>query len=196
MFTQVTVRASKRRPRAVAKPPKLAEEEVADGPRKGRSRGRRKLPTAPALSEPEAPVKAKRSRRTTSRRGKGETGSPCGFQMHRRGLPRVRGTKGVPKGRSGPSGGFTGQNQAPPHLLTSSFSSPFSRRSPYRVNAAHCPPSEGSSGSVGVSAGEKWGSLYLCLHLLAVAASCQCRKEKLGLVMVLIYPVFLLSPGI
>ncbi|XP_072725542.1 endonuclease 8-like 1 isoform X3 [Ciconia boyciana] len=70
---KVTTRASKQRPRAAAKPPKMAkeEEEMADGPRKGRARGRRKVTTAPALSEPEAPVKAKRSCRTSARRGRG-----------------------------------------------------------------------------------------------------------------------------
>ncbi|XP_009703077.1 PREDICTED: endonuclease 8-like 1, partial [Cariama cristata] len=69
---KVTTRASKRRPKAAAKPPKSAEEEeVADGPRKGRARGRRKATAAPALSEPEALGKAKRSRRTSARRGRG-----------------------------------------------------------------------------------------------------------------------------
>ncbi|NWI22823.1 NEIL1 Endonuclease, partial [Sula dactylatra] len=70
---KVTKRTSKRCPRAAAKPPKLPEEEeVADGPRKGRTRGRRKATSAPALPEPEAPVKAKRSCRTPARRGRGE----------------------------------------------------------------------------------------------------------------------------
>ncbi|KAM6058396.1 endonuclease 8-like 1 isoform 1-T1 [Chlamydotis macqueenii] len=71
--SKVTTRASKRRPRAAAKPPKPAAEEeaVADRLRKGRSRGRRKATAAPASSEPEAPTKAKRSRRTTARRGRG-----------------------------------------------------------------------------------------------------------------------------
>ncbi|XP_076204617.1 endonuclease 8-like 1 isoform X3 [Aptenodytes patagonicus] len=70
---KVTKRASKRCSRAAAKPPKLAEEEeeVADGPRKGRARGRRKATASPASSEPDAPVKAKRSRRTSARRGRG-----------------------------------------------------------------------------------------------------------------------------
>ncbi|NWW95683.1 NEIL1 Endonuclease, partial [Rhynochetos jubatus] len=76
---KVATRASKRRPRAAAKPPNPAteeEEEVDDGPRKGRSRRRRKAAAAPASPKPEAPVKAKRSRRTTARRGRGEAGSP------------------------------------------------------------------------------------------------------------------------
>ncbi|XP_010178388.1 PREDICTED: endonuclease 8-like 1, partial [Mesitornis unicolor] len=69
---KVTTRTSKRRPRAAAKPSKPAEEkEVADRPRKGRCRGRRKATAASASSEPEAPVKAKRSCRTTARRGRG-----------------------------------------------------------------------------------------------------------------------------
>ncbi|XP_009983845.1 PREDICTED: endonuclease 8-like 1, partial [Tauraco erythrolophus] len=70
--TQVTTRSSKRRPGAAAKPLKpTEEEEVADGPRKGRARGRKKATAASALSEPEAPVSAKRSRRTSARRGRG-----------------------------------------------------------------------------------------------------------------------------
>ncbi|NXR04327.1 NEIL1 Endonuclease, partial [Sagittarius serpentarius] len=70
---KVTRRASKRHTRAAAKPLKSAEEEeVTDGPRKGRARGRRKATAAPALSEPEGLVKAKRSRRTSARRGRGE----------------------------------------------------------------------------------------------------------------------------
>ncbi|NXK26073.1 NEIL1 Endonuclease, partial [Arenaria interpres] len=70
---EVTSRASKRHPKAAAKPPELAveEEEEADGPRKGRARGRRKATAAPAVSEPEVPVKARRSRRTTGGRGRG-----------------------------------------------------------------------------------------------------------------------------
>ncbi|NWH62499.1 NEIL1 Endonuclease, partial [Geococcyx californianus] len=74
---KVTTRTSKRRPRAAAKPPKPAmEEEEAEGLRKGRSRGRRKVTTALASSEPEAPVKARRSCRMTARKGRGEAGSP------------------------------------------------------------------------------------------------------------------------
>ncbi|KAF1494086.1 Endonuclease 8-like 1, partial [Pygoscelis antarcticus] len=77
---KVTMRASKQCSRAAAKPPKLAkeekEEEVAGGPRKGRARGRKKATAAQASSEPDAPVKAKRSRRTSARRGRGEAGSP------------------------------------------------------------------------------------------------------------------------
>ncbi|NXB77083.1 NEIL1 Endonuclease, partial [Donacobius atricapilla] len=76
---KVTPRASKRRRRAAAKPPKSEEKEEekgqeADGPRKGRARGRRKATAAPAL--PEVPPSVRRSRRTSARRGKGETGSP------------------------------------------------------------------------------------------------------------------------
>ncbi|XP_075288405.1 endonuclease 8-like 1 isoform X2 [Opisthocomus hoazin] len=68
---KVTTHASKRRPRAAASPLKSdAEEEVADRPRRGCSRGRRKATAAPASSEPKAPVKAKRSRRTAARRGR------------------------------------------------------------------------------------------------------------------------------
>ncbi|KAF1415240.1 Endonuclease 8-like 1, partial [Spheniscus mendiculus] len=75
---KVTMRTSKRCSRAAAKPPKLAkeDEEVADGPRKGRARGRRKATAAPASSKPDALVKAKRSRQTSARRGRGEAGSP------------------------------------------------------------------------------------------------------------------------
>ncbi|KAM6246263.1 endonuclease 8-like 1 [Spheniscus humboldti] len=70
---KVTMRTSKRCSRAAAKPPKLAkeDEEVADGPRKGRARGRRKATAAPASSKPDALVKAKRSRQTSARRGRG-----------------------------------------------------------------------------------------------------------------------------
>ncbi|XP_074456978.1 endonuclease 8-like 1 isoform X2 [Larus michahellis] len=73
---KVTIHASKRCPRAAAKPPEPAaaeeEEKVADGPRKGRApRGRKKATTTPALSKPEVLVKARRSRRTTARTGRG-----------------------------------------------------------------------------------------------------------------------------
>ncbi|XP_054069852.1 endonuclease 8-like 1 isoform X2 [Rissa tridactyla] len=73
---KVTIHASKRRPRAAAKPPEPAaaeeEEKVADGPRKGRApRGRKKATTTPSLSKPEVLVKARRSRRTTVRTGRG-----------------------------------------------------------------------------------------------------------------------------
>ncbi|XP_010000548.1 PREDICTED: endonuclease 8-like 1, partial [Chaetura pelagica] len=70
---KVTPRASKRPPRAAAKPPKPAkeeeeQEEVAEGPRKGRARGkRRKASAAPAPSEPEAAGR----RRMSTRRGRG-----------------------------------------------------------------------------------------------------------------------------
>ncbi|NXP42655.1 NEIL1 Endonuclease, partial [Leiothrix lutea] len=72
--TQVTPRALKRRRRAAAKPPKSEEkeeekEEEADGPRKGRARGRRKVAAAPAL--PEVPPSVRRSRRTSAHRDKG-----------------------------------------------------------------------------------------------------------------------------
>ncbi|NXY50989.1 NEIL1 Endonuclease, partial [Ceuthmochares aereus] len=73
---KVTTRASKRRSGAAAKPPKPAAEEEVEGPRKGHARGRRKATAAPASSEPEAPVNARRNRRTTARRGRGEAGSP------------------------------------------------------------------------------------------------------------------------
>ncbi|NXT65129.1 NEIL1 Endonuclease, partial [Chaetops frenatus] len=75
---EVTPRASKRRRRAAVKPPKSEEEkeEEADGPRKGRARGRRKVAAAPALPKPEVPPSVRRSRRTSARRGKGETGGP------------------------------------------------------------------------------------------------------------------------
>lgn len=90
MSTQVTTRASKQHPRAAAKRLKSPkeeqeEEEVADRPRKGRACRRRKAATAPASSKPEALAKAKRSCRTSVRRGRGEAGSPCSFQMHRHG---------------------------------------------------------------------------------------------------------------
>ncbi|XP_040457001.1 endonuclease 8-like 1 isoform X1 [Falco naumanni] len=69
---KVTTRALKRRPKTAAKPLKSAkEEEVADRQRKGRAQGRRKATAAPALSEPEVLVKARRSRRTAARRGRG-----------------------------------------------------------------------------------------------------------------------------
>ncbi|XP_065703923.1 endonuclease 8-like 1 isoform X3 [Patagioenas fasciata] len=67
---EVTTRASKRRPKTAEKPPESAEE-VADGPRKGRARGRKKATAAPALSQAEVPVKAKRSRQTPARRRRG-----------------------------------------------------------------------------------------------------------------------------
>ncbi|NWX54442.1 NEIL1 Endonuclease, partial [Promerops cafer] len=75
---KVTPRALKQRRRAAAKPPKSEEreeeeEEQADGPRKGRARGRSKVAAAPAL--PEVPQSVRRSRRTSARRGKGDTGS-------------------------------------------------------------------------------------------------------------------------
>ncbi|NXS58304.1 NEIL1 Endonuclease, partial [Brachypteracias leptosomus] len=78
---KVTKGTSKRRTRAAVKPPKSPKkeeeekEEVADGPRKGRARGRRKATAAPALSKPEVPIKVRRSLRTSVRRGRGETGS-------------------------------------------------------------------------------------------------------------------------
>lgn len=87
MSTKVTRRTSKGPPRAAAKPPKSAkkeekEEEEADGPRKGRARSRRKATASVALSEPQA----KRRLRAATRRGRGEAGSPHGFQTHRQGL--------------------------------------------------------------------------------------------------------------
>ncbi|NXL90467.1 NEIL1 Endonuclease, partial [Alectura lathami] len=71
----VTTRASKRRSGGAEKPPELAvkeeeEKAVTDGPRKGRARGRKKAAAAPASSEPEALVRAKRTR-TSARRGTG-----------------------------------------------------------------------------------------------------------------------------
>ncbi|NWV62166.1 NEIL1 Endonuclease, partial [Malurus elegans] len=80
MPTQVTSPV-KRRHRAAANPPKSEEgeekkEEEADGPRKGRARGRRKAAAAPALPDPEVPPSVRRSRRTSARRGQGEAGSP------------------------------------------------------------------------------------------------------------------------
>ncbi|NXS36254.1 NEIL1 Endonuclease, partial [Pomatostomus ruficeps] len=83
---KVTPRASKRRHRAAANPPKSEKEkkveeekkekekekeEEADEPRKGRARGRRKKIAAPALPEPEVPPSVRRSRRTSARRGTG-----------------------------------------------------------------------------------------------------------------------------
>ncbi|NWX50247.1 NEIL1 Endonuclease, partial [Steatornis caripensis] len=79
---KVTTCISKTRPRATAKPSKLATEEVeeveevADRPRKGHAHGRRKATAAAASSEPEVPVKAKRSCQMSARRGRGEAGSP------------------------------------------------------------------------------------------------------------------------
>ncbi|XP_041345743.1 endonuclease 8-like 1 isoform X2 [Pyrgilauda ruficollis] len=71
---KVTPRASKQRRRAAAKPLKSEEEEEgqeeqADGPRKGRARGRRTVAAAPA--SPEVPQSVRRSRRTSARRGRG-----------------------------------------------------------------------------------------------------------------------------
>ncbi|KAM8987224.1 endonuclease 8-like 1 [Ara ararauna] len=71
---KVPPRASRRRPRAAAKPPVPAqeeEEEAGDGPRKGRARRTRNAAAAPALPEPEAQVKAERQRRSSARRGRG-----------------------------------------------------------------------------------------------------------------------------
>ncbi|NWH75379.1 NEIL1 Endonuclease, partial [Piaya cayana] len=73
---KVTRRTSKRLSGAAAKLPKPVADEEAEGPRKRCARGRRRVTAAPASSEPEVPVNAKRSRRTTARRGKGEAGSP------------------------------------------------------------------------------------------------------------------------
>lgn len=59
----------------------MKEEEkkaAPDGPRKGRARGKKKVAAAPTLSEPDAPVRAKRNR-TSARRGRGEAGGPCDF---------------------------------------------------------------------------------------------------------------------
>ncbi|NXX77305.1 NEIL1 Endonuclease, partial [Urocolius indicus] len=73
---RVTTRASQQHPRAAAKPLKLAEEEEAgDRPRKGRPGRRRKVATAPASSEPEAPLRDRRSPRLAARRGRGEAGA-------------------------------------------------------------------------------------------------------------------------
>ncbi|NWX30716.1 NEIL1 Endonuclease, partial [Notiomystis cincta] len=73
---EVTPRASKQRRRAAANSLKSEEEEEreeeADVPRKGRVRGRREVTPAAALPEPEVPLR--RSRRTSARRGKGESG--------------------------------------------------------------------------------------------------------------------------
>ncbi|XP_009075985.1 PREDICTED: endonuclease 8-like 1, partial [Acanthisitta chloris] len=78
LTTKVSTRTSKRRPRATVKALKSdkkeeeeeGEEEEAGGPRKGRARQRRKAAAAPALPEPEA-LSTKRSRRTSTRRGRG-----------------------------------------------------------------------------------------------------------------------------
>ncbi|NWS49861.1 NEIL1 Endonuclease, partial [Probosciger aterrimus] len=70
---KVPPRASRRRPRAAAKPGVSAEEEeeeAGDGRRKGRARRRRSV-AAPALPEPGAQVKAERRRRSSARRGRG-----------------------------------------------------------------------------------------------------------------------------
>lgn len=69
----VTTRASKRRSGGAEKPPKPAvkeeeEKAVPVGSKKGRGRGRKKVAAAPTLSEPEAPVRAKR---TSARKGRG-----------------------------------------------------------------------------------------------------------------------------
>lgn len=88
LATQVTPRASKQHRKAAVKPlksqvkeeEKEEKEDKADGPRKGRARGRRKVTAAPAL--PEVPPGVRRSSRTSARRGKGETGTPCGFDAH------------------------------------------------------------------------------------------------------------------
>ncbi|XP_039588177.1 endonuclease 8-like 1 isoform X1 [Passer montanus] len=72
---EVTPRASKQRRRAAAKPLKSEEkeeeeqEEQADGPRKGRARGRRTVAAAPA--SPEVPQSVRRSRRISAHRGRG-----------------------------------------------------------------------------------------------------------------------------
>ena len=165
MSTQVTTRASKRRPRAAAKPPEPAEEEeVADGLRKGRARRRRKATAAPALSEPEALVKAKRSRRTSARRGRGEAGSPCGFQTHRRGLRArsfvSRGARGCQKAGEEPAG-LCGAEPGTPSPSDFSFPSPSSRRSPCRVSAARCPPPEGHFNSRRSSSGRAWPGAWV-----------------------------------
>ncbi|NXR26666.1 NEIL1 Endonuclease, partial [Cinclus mexicanus] len=76
---KVTPRALKQRRRAAVTPLKSEvkekeKEEEADRPRTGRAHGRRKVTPAPAL--PEVPLSVRRSRRTSARRGQGETGSP------------------------------------------------------------------------------------------------------------------------
>ncbi|NWT01620.1 NEIL1 Endonuclease, partial [Mionectes macconnelli] len=78
---KVTSSTLKRSLRAAATPPKPdekeeGEEEEADGLRKGRARRRRRVTPAPALPESEVLLKAKRSRRMSARRGRGEAGSP------------------------------------------------------------------------------------------------------------------------
>uniref|UniRef100_A0A8C3XFP5 Nei like DNA glycosylase 1 n=1 Tax=Cyanoderma ruficeps TaxID=181631 RepID=A0A8C3XFP5_9PASS len=83
---RVTPCALKRRHRAAVNPPKSEEkeeEEEADGPRKGRACGRRKVTAAPAL--PEVPPSVRRSRRTSARRGKGELAVPVAV-VHTLGL--------------------------------------------------------------------------------------------------------------
>ncbi|NXN94550.1 NEIL1 Endonuclease, partial [Rhinopomastus cyanomelas] len=68
---KASTRALRQQRRAAAQPSTLAKEEVVDGPRKGRAR-RRKAAAALASSEPEVPVRARRSLRTSARRGRGE----------------------------------------------------------------------------------------------------------------------------
>lgn len=151
MSTQVTIHASKRCPRAAAKPPEPAaaeeEEKVADGPRKGRApRGRKKATTTPALSKPEVLVKARRSRRTTARTGRGEAGSPCSFQMHRQGLWECSLVSGRSRGCQRAGKGAAGLQRAGPGSPSPSdfsFSSPSYRCSPYCVSAARCPSLQG-----------------------------------------------------
>lgn len=150
MSTQVTTRASKQHPRAAAKclksPKEEEEEEVADRPRKGRACRRRKAATAMASTKPEVLAKAKRSCRTSVRRGRGEAGSPCSFQTHRRGLWErslvSRGLKGCQKAGKEPVG-LHGAEQGTSSPSDFSFSSPSSRCSPCRLSAKHCPPPEG-----------------------------------------------------
>ncbi|NWU90543.1 NEIL1 Endonuclease, partial [Upupa epops] len=66
---KVSTRTSKQQHRATVKPPKLAKEEM-NRLRKGPKR--KKSAAVQALSEPEAPVRVRRSLRISARRGRGE----------------------------------------------------------------------------------------------------------------------------
>lgn len=95
--------------RAAVNPPKPEEEEEdkeeqAERPRKGHARRRRKATAAPALPEPEVPLSVRRSRRTSARRGKGETGSPCGFGAQVGAVGELRGLRGAKRQERSPWG--------------------------------------------------------------------------------------------
>lgn len=141
-----------------------------------------------APASPEEPLSVRRSRRTSARRGQGEPGSASGFGAHLGAvgeLPCAKGTEGQERSQ--------GAEPDTPLPSDSSFPSSFSRCSPCCVSVTCCHLLRGIQGArrssgrawpqTRVSAGENGAALYLCSHLFATVASCQCGREKLSLVM-------------